>query len=198
MTALLGAARRALDVLEWLTENHPDCFGWAPPYPSTTPCIQQEADALRAALASPSDTAGDDAEGLTSGDGPFEARYVAGGAPADCVNYGVVSLAKGKEVCRVWEAGDARLIADLLNRAATPAIRQDEPEGAGVPIPDGWALVPVEPTEAMQRAFVDLALHGDVLSHGGWTGYARDQWSAMLAASPRPAATDQAGEVERG
>jgi hypothetical protein len=44
--------------------------------------------------------------------------------------------------------------------------------------------LPVEPTEAMVKAFVDLALHGDVLSHGGWPGYAREQWRVMVAAAP--------------
>ena len=44
--------------------------------------------------------------------------------------------------------------------------------------------LPVEPTDAMVKAFVELALHGDVLSHGGWPGYARDQWRVMVAAAP--------------
>lgn len=45
--------------------------------------------------------------------------------------------------------------------------------------------LPVEPTDAIVKAFVDLALHGDVLSHGGWPGYAREQWRMMVAAAPR-------------
>lgn len=40
-----------------------------------------------------------------------------------------------------------------------------------------------EPSEAMIAAFVDKALHDDVLSHGGWPGYARDQWKAMVDAA---------------
>lgn len=48
----------------------------------------------------------------------FEAQMVSGGMPTDCCDYGVVSLAKGIEVCRVWREDDARLIAELLNRAA--------------------------------------------------------------------------------
>jgi hypothetical protein len=40
-----------------------------------------------------------------------------------------------------------------------------------------------EPTGPMRKAFVDLALHGDVLSHGGWDGYARDQWQTMIDAA---------------
>lgn len=35
--------------------------------------------------------------------------------PTDCCDYGVVSHATGKEVCRVWQEDDARLIANLLN-----------------------------------------------------------------------------------
>lgn len=38
-------------------------------------------------------------------------------APADCCSYGVVDWSKGKEICRVWEEADARLIANLLNDA---------------------------------------------------------------------------------
>lgn len=37
-----------------------------------------------------------------------------------------------------------------------------------------------EPSEGMVKSFVDQALHGDVLSHGGWQGYAKDQWRAMI------------------
>lgn len=44
------------------------------------------------------------------------------GIPADCCDYGVVSLARGLEVCRVWREEDARQIASLLNAAAlTPS-----------------------------------------------------------------------------
>jgi len=42
-----------------------------------------------------------------------------------------------------------------------------------------------EPTDPMMQAFVDLALHGDVLSHGGWKGYARDQWQTMIDAGTK-------------
>lgn len=68
---------------------------------------------------------------------------------------------------------------------------------------EGWELVPVEPTEAMQRAFTEKALTGSVHGAGGWHGYAREQWAAMLAtapvhATPAPAVDAvPAGEVER-
>lgn len=45
--------------------------------------------------------------------GPYEAR-VCKGMPADCCDYGVISHATGKEVCRVWTEADARMIASAL------------------------------------------------------------------------------------
>lgn len=42
--------------------------------------------------------------------GPLEARLCFG-IPADCVDYGVISHATGKETCRVWAEDDARFIA---------------------------------------------------------------------------------------
>jgi len=41
--------------------------------------------------------------------------------PTSCVNYGVVDTLTGKEVCRVWDEGYCRTIADLLNTRTTPA-----------------------------------------------------------------------------
>lgn len=51
---------------------------------------------------------------------------------------------------------------------------------------EGWRWVPVEPTEAMLDRFVSRALCVSVHGDGGWTGYARQQWAAMLAAAPTP------------
>lgn len=48
----------------------------------------------------------------------YEARVVVGGMPTDCCDYGVISHATGKEVCRVWLEEDARKIAELLNAQA--------------------------------------------------------------------------------
>lgn len=45
----------------------------------------------------------------------FEARYVEDKIPTDCCNYGVISLLKGVEICRVWERDFAEKIAKLLN-----------------------------------------------------------------------------------
>jgi hypothetical protein len=40
--------------------------------------------------------------------------------PTSCVNYGVIGTLTGKEVCRVWDEGDCRTIADLLNEPPRP------------------------------------------------------------------------------
>lgn len=59
--------------------------------------------------------------------GPYEAR-VCKGVPATCCDYAVVSLAAGREVCRVWEEDDARALAALLNGSAAPAPESRERE----------------------------------------------------------------------
>ncbi|WP_342643413.1 hypothetical protein [Rhodoligotrophos ferricapiens] len=46
--------------------------------------------------------------------GPYEAR-ICKGIPADCCDYGVISLSEGQEVCRVWREQDARAIAAALS-----------------------------------------------------------------------------------
>lgn len=45
-------------------------------------------------------------------------------------------------------------------------------------VPEGWQLVPVEPTEDMRLA---MATHG--VKHLEWAG---DVYAAMLAAAPKP------------
>lgn len=42
--------------------------------------------------------------------GPYDARLVRG-IPADCVDYGVISLVTGQETCRTWTEDDARFYA---------------------------------------------------------------------------------------
>lgn len=56
-------------------------------------------------------------DALQEADQSFVPLYCKG-IPADCCDYAVVSLGKQREVCRVWDEADARLIASLLNRAA--------------------------------------------------------------------------------
>ena len=45
--------------------------------------------------------------------GPYDA-VVCKDVPADCCDYGVISLSEGREVCRVWREQDARAIAAAL------------------------------------------------------------------------------------
>lgn len=58
------------------------------------------------------------------------------------------------------------------------------PVAARSDVPEGWVLVPVEPTEEMIDRFVSRALCVSVHGDGGWSKYAREQWSAMLSAVP--------------
>lgn len=65
--------------------------------------------------------------------------------------------------------------------------------GSGWPVPDGWKLVPVEPTEAMYRAVYkeqdDSAIH----NYGASPTF-DDYWAVALEAAPLPAAPQQGGE----
>ena len=85
-----------------------------------------------------------------------------------------------------------RMLADmglLLARISADAARIRELEARQVP--DGWQVVPKEPTRAMHDA------SDEILSGPSWTGvvppdcrfddYVRKlEWAAMLAAAPRP------------
>lgn len=95
----------------------------------------------------------------------------------------------------VWNAAKARgmsqeasidLVDAVLNDRAilalTPPIDDITYAGAEV-VPEGWRLVPVEPTEAMKQAGeLALDVRGLVVDHDD----AADAWVAMLAAAPSP------------
>lgn len=51
------------------------------------------------------------------------------------------------------------------------------------PIPDGMVLVPVEPTDAMINAGIELAMHVKLSSSYTWPDYIRDMYKAMLKAA---------------
>lgn len=110
----------------------------------------------------------------SSPEGTFEARHCPG-IPTDCCDFGVISHATGMEVCRVWKQDDAKLIARLLNGATSP---------------EGWVLVPREPTEEMWEAAweasVDYFVGDDITKDGFRKGLA-----AMLAASPSSTLGDE-------
>ena len=55
-------------------------------------------------------------------------------------------------------------------------------------MPEGWVLVPREPTEAMKREGVTQALSVSLGAGYTWPDYMADLWSTMLAASPQPEA----------
>lgn len=61
-----------------------------------------------------------------------------------------------------WEAWQAR---------ATPKV------------PEGMAIVPVEPTEEMLKAGVSVALSTSIHGQGGWNGYLLKLYAAMLSAA---------------
>lgn len=61
-------------------------------------------------------------EGVTGDETRAGRKYEAlfcKGVPTDCCDYAVVSHARGKEVCRVWDEADARKIADMLGKIDT-------------------------------------------------------------------------------
>lgn len=78
---------------------------------------------------------------------------------------------------------------ELLKRAAPQMLAKKDPDGALVGqiksnspvIPDGWKLVPIEPTEKMLTASY-------MFSHVDNT---IDSWKAMLAAAPHPDTNDE-------
>ena len=57
----------------------------------------------------------------------YEAR-ICKGIPTDCCDYAVISHATGKEVCRVWQEDDARLIANLLNESRESSVAELQAE----------------------------------------------------------------------
>lgn len=50
-------------------------------------------------------------------------------------------------------------------------------------VPDGFALVPIEPTTAMLDAGVAMALQVSVSGEGGWSKYLSGLWQQMLSAA---------------
>lgn len=69
---------------------------------------------------------------------------------------------------------------DVLQDAIWAGVRVDHSVDANkmVAAPEGWQLVPVEPTEDMRLA---MATHG--VKHLEWAG---DVYAAALAAAPKP------------
>jgi hypothetical protein len=82
----------------------------------------------------------------------WEGRH-ATGMPAFPLDFGVISLTTGKEVCRVWEMGDAAYLARLDPQTITSLITELlELRSEASRVPEGWKVVPVEPTSEMYGA----------------------------------------------
>lgn len=64
------------------------------------------------------------------------------------------------------------------NQSRSPVIDFDDITYAGAEVPEGWRLVPVEPTEEM------LAASGMYLGGDDYDWTASQVWSAMLKSSP--------------
>jgi hypothetical protein len=71
-----------------------------------------------------------------------------------------------------------------LNKA--DAILAAIPSGSGWRVPDGWALVPIEPTEAMLNAVVPWEHEGRLPAGCRPFPSRAQEWAVMLAAAPTP------------
>lgn len=98
---------------------------------------------------------------------------------------------------RIPDLETARNVA--IELAAQYAADRDQlrAELEKVRAPEGWRLVPAEPTEAMLDRAVAFALNVHLSSGYGWTQYMRDLWGRLLsglAAAPTPPHADQKGQ----
>ena len=89
------------------------------------------------------------------------------------------------QLASVWQLQNANLqfiLRDLERALAHPPAAEREAPG-GVVVPEGWKLVPVEPTDDIWAAF-------DYYNGDKRTGYDtwREAWAEMLAAAPPPSA----------
>ena len=90
--------------------------------------------------------------------------------------------------------GPARIMADPAIADGKALIEQMQREA--VQPPEGWRLVPVEPTEEMWKAadLIDDRMFAGGSSHGAETGQI---WEAMLYAAPQPAqASDRVEQIQ--
>lgn len=105
-----------------------------------------------------------------------------GGAALQAVAYAAVQAEReGAVVAHVFDGSTALLTcagADL--HPGDPLFASPQ---SSATVPEGYALVPVEPTSAMLDRAVALMLNVKVSSAYTWTQYARDLWATMLAAS---------------
>jgi hypothetical protein len=53
-------------------------------------------------------------------------------------------------------------------------------------VPDGWQLVPMEPTASQLDVAVSFALNVKLCNDYNWSAYMRDVYARMIAAAPKP------------
>ncbi len=68
-----------------------------------------------------------------------------------------------------------------------PVYAQQPPAASDAVVPNGYALMPVDPTPAMLDVAVSYALNVSVIDEGGWSKYMAAVYRRMLDAAPRPA-----------
>ena len=103
--------------------------------------------------------------------------------------------------CAALAAGRAEpekgpLLAEFLAEAKKAGITHLAAPAQAAAVPEGWKLVPVEPTKAMRRAGGDYFTK----TEGHWSQVAGGAYRAMLAAAPAQPAPEpaaEAGEVEK-
>lgn len=100
----------------------------------------------------------------------------------------VLSIKQAKPVAQVYQPANIGICAALgpairmINvglPAGTLLYTTPQPAHTEQVIPDGWKLVPIEPTEAMKKAYYDSSLAP--ISKLSVTGY-----RALIAATPKP------------
>lgn len=79
-----------------------------------------------------------------------------------------------------WDEGGGKRSRRELARRISRAIE------AECRVPDGWVLVPVEPTPSQLDVAVSFALNVRICSDYNWSAYMRDVYARMLAAAPKP------------
>lgn len=93
------------------------------------------------------------------------------------------------ELAELWRLNDyTESLVPLY--AHPPAESAGSPSTSGVGVPDGWVLVPREPTEAMKREGVSKALSVQLSAGYTWPDYMADLWATMLSAAPSDPSRD--------
>jgi hypothetical protein len=149
------------------------------------PAFNQEAERLRA-------------EGLQVLN-PADHGIVDGADWADYLRHDIAGLSSCERIhlLRGWTKSKGAClemtIAKALGMTVTYQVDAEMEHNNAPAVPQGWKLVPVEPTEAMSIAggiAWESSLADDVI------GPLEDAWAAMLAATPAPAPAQEVDEAQ--